>query len=117
MIYEKYIELKNNDNSYLYLFKCGVFYIAVDDDCDVLAYFFNFKKSLLNNKIYKCGFPVSRLNYYLKLLNDYNIKYIVIDNLCKNNSNIIDVIKKLDLNNISPIMALDILTDLKEKVK
>ncbi|MEG1008937.1 MAG: hypothetical protein RSF67_03825 [Clostridia bacterium] len=51
------------------------------------------------------------------MLNDYNIKYIVIDNLCKNNSNIIDVIKKLDLNNISPIMALDILTDLKEKVK
>lgn len=37
-IYEKYLKLKEKDSSKLYLFRCGKFYIFVDEDCGYIIY-------------------------------------------------------------------------------
>ena len=74
-----YTNLKKENKEILYLFKSGIFYIALDDDALTLSELFNFKIIDLNEKSIKCGFPVNKISYYSHLLNLNNIKFKIID--------------------------------------
>ena len=113
----------------IYLFKSGIFYIALDEDAKKLSEIFNFKITNLNEKVIKCGFPNNRLEFYTNLLKQNKIDFEIIDsNYGKiqnyseylNNEkikNIIDTIMNLDMNDISFKKAYEILNELNVKIK
>ena len=112
-LYVEYLKLKNENIDKLYLFKSGIFYIAIENDAKKLSELFNFKLTNLNDSVIKCGFPQKRLEFYIDKLNSLNILFEIVDlNYSKvdnysdylNNNKIKDIVKsilQIDLNNIS----------------
>lgn len=112
-LYVEYLKLKSENTNKLYLFKSGIFYIAIEDDAKKLSELFNFKLTNLNDTVIKCGFPQKRLEFYIDKLNSLDILFEIIDsNYSKvdnysdylNNNKIKDIIKsiiQIDMNNIS----------------
>ena len=128
-LYEKFLELKNCNKDKIYLFKSGIFYIALDTDAENLSQLFNFKITNLNDKVIKCGFPDKRLGYYSSLLSQNNVDFEIVDlkyskienysdylnnQKCKN---IINALIELDLNNISFKESFYLLEKLSEDAK
>jgi len=128
-LYSQYLDLKQIDSNKIYIFKSGIFYIALDKDATILSKEFGFKLVNLNENIIKCGFPEKRLSYYISLLENRNInfeiidpKYNKIDNYSDylNNSNLketIDFLLNIDMNEISYKEAFDFLFSISENVK
>lgn len=128
-LYDKFSSLKISNKNTLYLFKSGIFFIALNEDATKLSEIFGFKITNLNDTVTKCGFPEKRLEYYSSLLEKMNINFEVIDLSCKkienrsdyinnlNFNNIIAKLVKIDFNNITFKEAFDILYDLSEKSK
>ena len=112
-LYVEYLKLKSENINKLYLFKSGIFYIAIEDDAKKLSELFNFKLTNLNDSVIKCGFPQKRLEFYIDKLKSLKILFEIIDlNYSKvdnysdylNNNKIKDIIKsiiQIDMNNIS----------------
>ena len=74
--YEFYkIEFKN----YIILFKCGNFYITINDDANIMNNIFNHKIVVTGNFI-KTGFPISSLYKIEYELENRKINYLIIDN-------------------------------------
>ncbi len=78
-LYNNYLELKKEENSYIYLFKSGIFYIALQEDAKVLSQKFGLKLTNLNDTIIKCGFPSNCIDKYISLFTNNNIKFKIID--------------------------------------
>lgn len=80
-LYKKYILLKIKDSSKIYLFECGIFYIFVHDDANLMSKILNLKLTNLNSVIKKCGFPIKSADKYFNILNslNYNIEVIPSD--------------------------------------
>ena len=80
-LYNTYLSLKKKDCETIYLFKSGIFFIAIDKDAYVLSNIFNFKLVNLTDTIVKCGFPVNSLEKYTNLLKHtiYNFRIIDIE--------------------------------------
>lgn len=120
-----YSKLKKEDNSKLYLFKSGIFYIALDDDALTLSDLFDFKLIDLNANSIKCGFPISKISYYSHLLNFNNIDFkiidpnepLVINNIPSSYEPIIQEILNIDFNNITFKDAFFKLQDFQTKLK
>lgn len=125
-LFNKYLSLKNSDNTKLYLFKSGIFYIFLDEDAKKISSILNLKLTNLNDKILKCGFPCSNISKYMEKLKSLDINFQIVDENLNSVtyekkyidnveiSNIIDSIKKLDMNKLSPIQAFSILSKFKE---
>lgn len=122
-LYSKYLEQKALNPNILYLFKSGIFYIALNDDANRLSDALSLRVTNITDKIYKCCFPVSKSDFYFKTLESLNIDYKIIDpsqNVVLNyaeykdnekfNSIITNLIK-LDLNKTSFQDAYIILTN------
>ncbi len=122
-LYSKYLEQKALNPNILYLFKSGIFYMALNDDANKLSDALSLKVTNITDKLYKCCFPVSKSDYYFKTLESLNINYKIIDpsqNVVLNyaeykdnekfNSIITNLIK-LDLNKTSFQDAYIILTN------
>ena len=129
-LYKNYVALKVKDCSKYYLFKCGIFYIFLDDDARVMASALNLKLSNLTPTIVKCGFPVDSLDKYLLMLKNSEYKvHIVKDNDFVNSINAFDFINNKSFQNIlddflttnidelSISQAFDLLYDLQNKFK
>ncbi len=124
-----YGNLKKEEPNTLFLFKSGIFFIAIDKDAISLSKLLNLKLTNLNNTILKCGFPCSSLDKYLVLLKAHNINVKIIDttknttyflNEYQENKNIkelLDFINNIDINNLSVSEAYNLLEDIKNKVK
>ena len=69
-IYNKFKELKNENNDKIYLLKSGIFYIALNEDAEKVSKLFNFKITNLNGTVIKCGFPEKQLEKYTNLLSN-----------------------------------------------
>ena len=78
-LYTEYLKLKNKDVEKIYLFKSGIFYIALDKDAEKLSEALGFKLTNLNNSIVKCGFPQNRIEFYTEKLNLLNITFEIVD--------------------------------------
>ena len=113
-IYNEYLKIKEKDNNKLYLFKCGKFYIFIADDCNLINEYVVLKKVKFSNNIYKCGFPKESLNDYLRVFKNHKLNIEIIEEI---NNNIEDYIKSIDINNLTPLEALDKIKILKELIK
>ena len=122
-LYSKYLEQKALNPNILYLFKSGIFYMALNDDANRLSDALSLRVTNITDKIYKCCFPVSKSDFYFKTLESLNIDYKIIDpsqnvvlNYAKYKDNekfnsIITNLIKLDLNKTSFQDAYIILTN------
>lgn len=75
----KYDLYKLSYENYLLLFKCGNFYLALNKDAIVMNNILNYK--IKDSKsFFKVGFPLTSLDKVLKILEEKQINYLVIDN-------------------------------------
>lgn len=112
-IYDKYLELKDIDNKYLYLFKSGSFYIFLDDDARVVSKVTLLRLTKYSNDIVKCGFPYNSMDKYMELFNNLNLKVKVIQDNSLELQKLLNYIRKIDINNISNIDSTDLLLRLR----
>ena len=127
-LYNTYLELKKQDEEIIYLFKSGIFFIALDNDAYTLSKIFNFKLTNLTYTVVKCGFPCSSFNKYSKLfiLHHLKIKIIELDNkviyqfkdyvLNIKITELLNDIKSIDINTLSIQEAYQFIEHLKNKV-
>lgn len=124
----QYTILKNDNPEILYIFRSGIFYIALNEDAKILNRKLGLKITTLSTEIIKCGFPISASDKYLKLMNDFNISYKIIYDLPENVKvtdyinnielkKIINDIKKVDMNNTTYKQAFDTLYNIQQKLK
>ena len=78
-LYDKFLKLKSENSEKIYLFKSGIFYVALNEDAKLLSDKFGFKITNLNETVTKCGFPNTRLDFYLNLFQNNNIDFKLID--------------------------------------
>lgn len=130
-LYLKYKELKESSNSSenkLLLFKSGIFFIFIDEDAKLASSLLNLKLGKLNEKIVKCGFPISSLEKYNNLLkySGYTLEIVnVNDNhTCSSTDylsnaslrKIIDDIINLDIDSLSISQAYDFLYNIQKNL-
>ena len=84
---ETYYKYRMEYKDFLLFIKIGNFYEVFDKDSLILNKLFGYKIKKIKDSI-KVGFPLSRLDYILKLIG--NINYVVIDNT---------VVEKQEFNN------------------
>ena len=115
-LYMKYLEKKNIDKDKYYLFECGMFYIFIDDDAYKISKYVPFKITKLNENIVKCGFPKNSIDKYIEIFNNLELDIEIVNNNDKDgiNNKIIKMIKDIDIDNISPLKAIEILYKFKE---
>ena len=101
-LYNMYNELKKQDSDFIYLFKSGIFYIALDQDAYTLSKFFNFKITNFNDTIVKCGFPCTSLQKYSTIFNAYNLKIKIIENTLNTSYDFKDYSNKIIINKMQP---------------
>lgn len=103
-LYSKYKELKGKNPDCLYLFKSGIFILAIQEDAELLSNELNLKITNLNLEIIKCGFPISRQEHYFRILEAKKInfklvddKYGIIENYSDyiNNSELKEIVNKI----------------------
>lgn len=123
-LFNQYKSLKEKDNEKVYLFKSGIFYIAIDKDAQFLSDTIGFKLTNLNETIKKCGFPVSRIDYYKRIFDIGNINYEIIEESqvnvdLKNNdlNKLIKNLSNLDFDNITYKQAFEILQKASNELK
>ncbi len=124
-LYDQYKKLKEKDSNTLYLFRAGSFYIFLGEDVDRVNEYINLKKTQFCNESLKCGFPVSRLEHYLKIFDYYKLPVSVVDSpvsskasssnhLKETESLVINKIRNLSILNMTPIEALEFLKDMQD---
>lgn len=115
-LYTRYLEKKNIDKDKYYLFECGMFYIFIDDDAYKISKYVPFKITKLNENIVKCGFPKNSIDKYMEIFNNLELDIEIVNNNDKDgvNNKIIKMIKDIDIDNISPLKAIEILYKFKE---
>lgn len=124
-LFDKYLILKKEDPNKLYLFRCGKFYIFLDEDCDFINDFVVLKKTPFTSNVFKCGFPDQSLEDYMRVFENLNLNVEIIENEenklsssilkeRKIEESILKRIKKLDINTTTPLEALKILEEIKE---
>ena len=127
-LFDTYLEQKKKDKETIYLFKNGVFFIAINDDAYTLSKLFHFKLTNLNDNILKCGFPCSSFDKYFNLFSQHNLKIKIIE---LNNkiiyqlkdytqsiriTELLNDIKSVDINSLSIQEAYKFIENLKYKV-
>lgn len=116
-IYDKYVELKENDDKILYLFKSGKFYIFINEDAEKISKITTLKIVNHANGVIKCWFPKDSLEKYLDIFNNMNINVKVIEDINTVSDKLdkyLDKIRKIDINNTTPLECFDIVCDLKK---
>ncbi len=115
-LYMKYLEKKNIDKNKYYLFECGMFYIFIDDDAYKISKYVPFKITKLNENIVKCGFPKNSIDKYMEIFENLELDVEIVNNNDRDviNDKIIKMIKDIDIDNISPLKAIEILYKFKE---
>jgi len=117
-LYLEYIKRKKEDNSKYYLFKSGIFYIFIGEDAKKISKITPLNLTNLNKEIVKCGFPENSLDKYVNIFNNLNLDIVIVNNIsCDKkksiNDKVINKIKNIDINKITPVESLNILSVLK----
>jgi DNA mismatch repair ATPase MutS len=109
---EKYNLLKGKDSSKIYAIKCGIFYVFLDDDAQLISEIYKFKLNACGSS-YKCGFPVEAIKNYRTKMEKDGIIFIEEDVEDKINL-IMKMINQIDINEITPIESFDIIKNIKD---
>ncbi len=80
-LYERYLLLKKQNPSILYLFKSGIFYIFLDEDAKKMSSILQLKLTNLNESVLKCGFPVNNLSKYSVLIQTAGYEVHIVDSV------------------------------------
>ena len=115
-VYNKYKKLKEKNKEEMYLFKIGKFYIFLDEDANRINDYVVLKKTPFCKDVLKCGFPVERLEDYLKVFHNHKLSITIVEPEENKEEQILDYLKKIDLDKLSPIKALNILYEMKESL-
>ena len=127
-LYETYKRKKEKEPEKIYLFKSGMFYIFLEDDAKKVSDLFGFKITKLNEQVIKCGFPLSRIDYYTELLQKRQISFEIVDNNYLGIENyedymnneklkrIVKDVKKIDMDNITFREAYEFLAKIKTEI-
>lgn len=78
-LYQLYQNLKKENPTNVYLFKSGIFYLALEEDANTLSNLFHFKLGKLNDNVIKCGFPCSSFFKYENLFKLANLSIQIIE--------------------------------------
>lgn len=128
-LFLKYKELKQFSNSVekkLFLFKSGIFFLFIDEDARIASSLLNLKLGKLNEKIVKCGFPISSLEKYSNLLkyNGYTLEIVNMNDNQTYSANdylnnvaiqkIINDILNLDIDSLSISQTYDFLYNIQK---
>lgn len=126
-LYEVYKKFKNDDSDTVYLFRSGIFYIVLDVDAIFLSNKINLKLTNLNQSVVKCGFPSASLDKYVSLFKSNNINFKIVErntvfsaeeyNGNKKTSDIINLIKNVNVDSLSVEDAYKFIENLKDLVK
>ena len=129
-LYKKYVLLKINNPKKIFLFECGIFYIFIHEDAELMANILNLKLTSLNSDIVKCGFPIKSANKYLNILRNlnYDIDIVPADEhssptnvnsyiMSQNFHDIIQNFLRVNINSLSISQAFDLLNDLQNRLK
>ena len=136
-LYQKYLKLKRNNTSTIYIFKSGIFYIFLDDDAKKISPILNLKLSNLNENILKCVFPVNSFQKYIDILKNSNIDFEIIEKIsnkadCNSQNNTIvkenysdnynfkmflEKIANIDIDNLSIRETYSLLENLSKEAK
>ena len=107
-LFSKYLELKNTNKDTIYLFKSGIFFLALQDDAEKLSQELNLKITNLNPDVIKCGFPVSRQEHYFRILEAKEIAFSIVDDTYGTIRNYSDYINNDKLKGIvNKILSID----------
>ncbi len=125
-IYDKYLQLKEEDKDKLYLFKSGKFLIFIDQDADTINDYLVLKKTPFTKETHKCGFPCDRIDDYIRIFNKHNLNVEIIDNfepvvsndklLNDKYNNVKKIINSIDINRITPIESIQYLEQIKRYI-
>ncbi len=80
-MYKRYLELKQENSSKIYLFKSGIFYLFLDNDAKLMSNVLNLRLTNLNETVLKCGFPVNNLNKYINIIKNLGYDVNIVDSL------------------------------------
>lgn len=117
-MYNKYVELKSQNSDKLYLFKSGAFYIFLEDDAIAINKYINLKLTNFGNSYIKCGFPTNSYDKYMNIFKrlSLEIEEVTLNEVTDLDANyIINKIKSIDINTLTPLEAFEIIKELKEK--
>ena len=73
-MYDKYMDIKNNNIDSIVMIKVGTFYHIYDKDMIIINYLFKYK--IIDDRV---GFPVSALNKVINKLKKLEINYYIDD--------------------------------------
>lgn len=80
-MYKRYLELKQENSSKIYLFKSGIFYLFLAEDAKLMSSVLNLRLTNLNEVVLKCGFPVNNLNKYINIIKSLGYDVNIVDSL------------------------------------
>ena len=107
-LYSKYIQLKKQNPNIVYLFKSGIFYLALDEDATKLSESLKLSLGKLNKDVVKVGFPVSSRERYVRLLEALSIPFQFVDDTYGVIENYSDYSNNEKLKSIvSKVLAID----------
>lgn len=118
-LYNQYCKLKEQDSSKIYILKSGIFYLLIAEDAEIYGGKLGLKVTKLNDEVNKCGFPISSYEKYKLMLDSFNCNYEFVEEQIQQQNNhmeILHYLKNLDINSLTPLKALEILNELKEKI-
>lgn len=113
-VFNRYKKLKEKDKKKMYLFPVGKFYIFLDEDADKINEYVVLKKTPFCKETYKCGFPIDRLEEYMKVFHNHQLPIVLVEKEeSKNIEEVLEYIKKVDLDKMTPLKALNLLYEIK----
>lgn len=79
---KKIQKLKENED-YLVLVRCGVFFYAIGKDAVILTEYMGIDHICIKENVCKCAIPISRMEKFCAKLNERNISYVLYDYIPK----------------------------------
>lgn len=104
-LYEKYVALKKQNASILYLFRNGIFYSFLDEDAKKMSFLLNLKLSNLNESVVKCGFPINNLAKYSALIEKAGYQVQVVESSLDKTHSCTEYILNADIKNFIQKLA------------
>lgn len=103
-LYDIYLERKAENKERICIFKVGNFYTFLGDDAKLMSEELDLKLVKFSNTTNKCGFPLSKISFYKKIIHVLGFEFIII---MKSTDWVINDINHLNIQELSENKAKD----------